>query len=84
MSRAAPPSTKKRPAPLARNADRVNRIPITSSHRPSQSARSYQLRVRHRLLCGLLTPFRCSSCGELAFDPLGRNSKHEFLCGRCA
>jgi len=74
----------RRPGRLASNPDPLNRVQSTSSHRPSRSARSYQFRVRHRILCGLLTPFQCSECGELAFDPLGRNSKQEFLCGRCA
>jgi hypothetical protein len=33
---------------------------------------------------GLLAPFRCAVCGVVALDPIGRNSRQEWLCGRCA
>jgi hypothetical protein len=44
---------------------------------------AYHRLVRHRFLCGLLTPFRCAKCRNWALDPIGRNAKHSFLCQSC-
>jgi hypothetical protein len=74
----------RRPGRLDSNPDPLNRVQSPSSHKPARWARAYELRVRHRFLRGLCQPFRCSQCGEVAFDPLGRNGKQEFLCGRCS
>jgi hypothetical protein len=37
-----------------------------------------------RYASGLLSPFKCANCGALALDPIGRTSKHTWLCDSCS
>ena len=84
MTRAAPSHERKGPRHCQATRTASNRVSSAFCHTPEGSTRSYELRIRNRVFRGLLTPFRCSNCGELVFDPLGRNNKQEFLCGECA
>jgi hypothetical protein len=56
---------------------RYSNIPVTVERQ------RWQL-VSERFQRGLLIPFRCSRCGTVNLDPLGRNGKRAWLCSACA
>jgi predicted RNA-binding Zn-ribbon protein involved in translation (DUF1610 family) len=51
---------------------------------PSCLSRTRLSLLADRLAGGLLSPFTCADCGQLAIDPCGRNKKRQFLCPQCA
>jgi hypothetical protein len=56
---------------------------VRSLPRLEGNSSDYRRLIHHRFLYGLLTPFLCASCRRWALDPVGRNSKHSFLCQSC-
>jgi hypothetical protein len=77
---------------MYKNANSINRrrgacseIPGSSGRRINRSREQvYWQRAAKRFSLGLLSPFPCALCGVISVDPLGRNTKHEWLCGGCA
>ena len=50
----------------------------------SRTQETDERRIGYRVHIGVLRPFSLSPLRQIAFDPMGRDGKWQFLCERCA
>jgi hypothetical protein len=86
MSQATAPPEKKAGA-LGWNPKRTREIKNRrrAEYRHSGSSASlYRRLLFQRVAIGLLSPFQCARCGQVAFDPIGWNGHGKPLCEPCS
>jgi hypothetical protein len=85
MSRAAPPEKKAGPREWHPNGPGKSVDQRAQGYRQSASSASlYRRLVFHRCAVGLLAPFQCAGCHQIAIDPIGWNGRRQPLCGPCS
>jgi hypothetical protein len=85
MSRAAPPEKKAGPREWHPNGPGKSVDQRAPDYRQSGlSASLYRRLLFQRVAIGLLAPFQCAHCGQVAFDPIGWNGHGKPLCEPCS
>jgi hypothetical protein len=62
-------------------AEATSVVPLAAG---AEGSLAYTRLIVSRCSQGLLEPFRCAVCGNMALDPIGWNGPQEPLCARCA
>jgi hypothetical protein len=77
-----PPGNGTSPA-VNRGRKTATKLRRVYSKPPLSASLQYASLIAHGYAQGLLEPFHCSCCGQVALDPVGRNEKREHLCESC-